>query len=275
MSSGTSESAISLTDIPSDLLLNKICPALDSKSIVFLLSTARSVRRALRKQLLLDTNVLSDTILVDITRFDARQRVLLSDLSLFQFRSKSPGVRCAEMQWLTLEERGLGNLAAASCFQIAKRIAVLRINRRTEQVLQRSVGDLPYVSWIMAWLSRYASYITVDLVKFLDDLLPLLVPPPSKRNRGAGARRMAMAPPTTTGISSSTSQRSTKSSGFFGMLHSLEFDYLLAVLNGERAYLRGRMEEEVSDFELLANAIIESSASVHSLLTEGKVLVKS
>jgi hypothetical protein len=198
--------------------------------------------------------VLSDTICLDITRFDARQRVLLSDLSLFQFRIKSPGVRCAEMQWLTLEGRGLSNLAAASCFQIAKRIAVLRINKRTEQVLQKSPSELPYVQWIMAWLARYASYITIDLVKFLEGLLPLLVPPPSKRNRMAS--------------STSGSQRSTKASGFFGMLHSLEFDYLIAVLNGERAYLRGQMDEELSDFELLANAIIESSASAHSLLQE-------
>lgn len=128
-----SEKNVTLQDLPADVMLNHIATKLDATSICRLMVAVRGVRNTLRKAQLLDTRVLSNAICSDIQRFDGRQEEV-SNASFFVFRKNSPGVRCAELQWLTMEQKGLSNLAGASVFSIAERIAHLRINRQTAKV---------------------------------------------------------------------------------------------------------------------------------------------
>ena len=222
----------SLEDLPGPVLL-QIGRHLDSRSMCALAATSPGVREEFEAHRLVGTTSLCEAIRDDIARYERRFR-----FDLFTFRKTSPGVRCAEMQWLALEKNGLSNLAAAGAMQVATTFAPRSSSGGSPSALTEPRA---FDRWIFAWLGRYARHMAVDLSLYLVGYFQPLQVRSAPRHASTAARH-----PLTVRL-----------------FHSLDHEYLMDSLNLER------LSPAAADTDVfLFNSVLDCSASLEALVRE-------
>jgi len=217
-------SANNWQNLPPDLWV-KIASFLDVVSAARLLVVSKGLRGNLT---FIDTP--TQALVYDLRSFDEREsrsRVSLTRArSLFDFRSRAGAARVCEKMWIRFESNGLTNVAAASVLTVAK--AAFR------EVRERDPDKVPWVGWLMAWLSRYASELDDLLVNFLRSVQHLF------------------------------KVKAISSPAPLSIFAQLETDFLHSVFDIERAYLTENHYFICSTF----NDVMASSATLATVLGE-------